>query len=291
LIRLHWAERLAPSEVDQVTELIEYAAAYDKEAEFSTPTAPPAAEGYVMDRHRPGRTYHLLVMPEPGNLLGAGLTPRALIAYLRAEVRDQCASAEYVVHPDARSLGVTTLLMERLALPGPDGWGRVDADRVYITAQGDHPAAARAADRFGARETHRMWMLVRHLDSGKPPTADLDDDGSDDPGLEVIPLEGAAGLAIGGFAVRDAAGGELLVYLVPHSEGLTGSISAGEPSAKASRLEVLLRRALGEVAAHGAVRATMQLPPEDRTRVAIARRLYFEHERSDVTYCLPLARW
>ncbi len=277
MIRLRWADHLTAEEVEHVTDLIGVAAAYDREAEFSTVSTPTAA-GQAADAG-PARVHHLLVTADVGELHEADFARRAYVAYLRVLVADRAGSVEYVVHPDSRSRGITTLLMERLRGGGPDSWRRIHADVVTIVAQGDHPAAQRAALRFGAAETERTWVLVRPLGEDAPPlTTASSAEARIDRGLAE---------ESGRFRVHGAVGVSIDVELVPHPHGLTGRIH-GDPLPPPEQMQPLLTCALEEVSARGAARATLTIPAED-PRVLVARYLYFEHERSDVSYLLRLS--
>jgi GNAT superfamily N-acetyltransferase len=277
MIRLRWTDYLTAEDVERVTDLIDFAAAYDREAEFSTVSTPTAAE-QAADAG-PVRVHHLLVTDDVGELQEVDFGPRALVAYLRVLVADRAGSVEYVVHPDSRSRGITTLLMERLRGDGPQSWRRIDAAVLTVVAQGDHPAAQRAALRFGAAETERTWVLVRPLGEDAPPLATA--------WSAEARIDRGSAEASGRFRVHGAGGVSVDVELVPHPDGLTGRIH-GDPLPPPEEMQSLLACALEEVSDRGAARATLTIPAED-PRVLVARHLYFEHERSDVSYRLWLS--
>jgi mycothiol synthase len=87
-----------------------------------------------------------------------------LIAYVHLAVDNGQGVARVVVHPDFRSRGVATMLVETLGLDtGGPGWLDSGAQSVTAWAWGHHPAAQRLARRFELTELARTWLLQRHL--------------------------------------------------------------------------------------------------------------------------------
>ncbi|MWA07571.1 hypothetical protein F8568_046100 [Actinomadura sp. LD22] len=142
MISTTWRGRLAQEELAEALELARVCAEYDQDAGFSQLT-PSAVRGE-------GR--HLLVrLDGPGD-------PLVGLLYL-----DERASGTIIVHPDHRSRGVATAVLESVEPAGAHGW-----------AEGHHPAAERLARRFRCVETARIWRSVRPLTGPHavdPPTA------------------------------------------------------------------------------------------------------------------------
>jgi mycothiol synthase len=85
-----------------------------------------------------------------------------LVAFLRLDVdRAGGAIAQMIVDRDYRSLGIGTLLVERLAEFAGPGFAGTGALEVTAWAHGGHPAADRMARRFGAAEGRSRWKLMR----------------------------------------------------------------------------------------------------------------------------------
>jgi mycothiol synthase len=89
-------------------------------------------------------------------------------AYLRIEPDPDGgpATVRYVVRPEFRSRGISTLLVEKIGLD-------LEASGLRVWARGDHPAAQRMARRFesaGIRTARREWQLLAPLrDAELPP--------------------------------------------------------------------------------------------------------------------------
>jgi mycothiol synthase len=166
-----------PPEVEaELRELLADAARFDTEAGF--PQLSPD------DPVEPG-TAQLLIRLLPDERCGrsAPHVP-SLAAYLRLEPLDGpdagTAEVSYVVRPEYRSRGITTLLVEKigLELAGPDGWLGSGASALRVWARGNHPAAQRLALRFrhhGIATAVRRWQLLaplrpdREVDPGAEP--------------------------------------------------------------------------------------------------------------------------
>jgi len=134
------------------------AAETDAEAGF---TSVSLAQSY------PDGTRQLVVRLLPDGRPGhEGSSPVA--AYLRIEPDPDGgpATARYVVRPEFRSRGISTLLVEKVGLD-------LEASGLRVWARGDHPAAQRMARRFesaGIRTARREWQLLAPLrDAELPP--------------------------------------------------------------------------------------------------------------------------
>jgi mycothiol synthase len=322
VITYAWRTELEPGEADEVDALIDEAAAYDEEAEFSTVIrvdSDPAA----------GSSSQLVVRMRPfdADEDDENSAQWPLVAYLRVDVssEDRLGMVQLVVKPEHRSLGVATLLFEKLGLPTWErhDWASTGATALQSWAHGDHPAAERMAMRFGAARVHEMWKLVRSLRES--------DDGDSDrvvpKGITVRPLdgsddamsveriekwssdaEGAAWVSPAGREHRLSSGDALLAIdgsgevlgVVRLDSGLhNGSprkaigtiltLSVGSANERGVVGRALLGAGLDHLRAVGVTRAQVYIDAYEETIVQLTRELSFEHDRSDVCY-LVLAR-
>jgi mycothiol synthase len=162
-----------PAVEAELREMLAEAADVDAEAGF--------AQLSLDDETGPG-TSRLLVWLLPDERAGRTV-PRAssLAAYLRVEPDDDgVGEIGYVVRPQYRSRGITTLLVEKigLELSGADGWQGTGARSLRVWARGNHPAALRMSLRFrryGITTALRQWQLLiplrpdREIDPGAAP--------------------------------------------------------------------------------------------------------------------------
>jgi mycothiol synthase len=94
---------------------------------------------------------------------GSADTP--LVAFLRLDVdRTGEAIAQMLVHRGYRSLGIGTLMLEKLSAYEGVGFAGTGALTITSWAHGSHPAADRMARRFGAAEGRSRWKLARGED-------------------------------------------------------------------------------------------------------------------------------
>ncbi|HWU33449.1 MAG TPA: GNAT family N-acetyltransferase, partial [Marmoricola sp.] len=162
MISFRWQGSLDRTELAEVEELLTAAVPYDAEAGFST--AEPRAEG-------DDQTRHLLVRMAPRGERGSSDLDRlpdvSVVAYLRLDMDDGQGALQFVVHPEFRSLGVGTLLFERLR--DESGWAEVSGlTSVHTWAHGAHPAADRMAKRLGASVTDAWFKTLRFLGGAEP---------------------------------------------------------------------------------------------------------------------------
>ncbi|MDV7175271.1 GNAT family N-acetyltransferase [Gordonia amicalis] len=161
MITYEWRPRLEGDELDEVIELVTTAAEYDDEAGFSH--IDPALVREVGDGTR---TVAHLPIKARRDLSPLEDVPMVIVAYLHLTVdADGLGTVSYVVHPDYRSRGITTLLVEEMGLDtgGPDGWDHTGAIALRCWAYSTHPASGRLTRRFGVPAVSRQWTLVRHL--------------------------------------------------------------------------------------------------------------------------------
>jgi mycothiol synthase len=160
LITCRWRTAFAPGEEREVGEMLAAAAEADAEAGF------PAVS---LGQPYPDGARHLVVRLLPDGRPGhEGSSPVA--AYLRVEPDPDGgpATVRYVVRPEFRSRGISTLLVEKIGLDlgAEGGWAGTGATALRVWARGDHPAAQRMARRFecaGVRTARRQWQLLAPL--------------------------------------------------------------------------------------------------------------------------------
>ncbi|MFI6313937.1 GNAT family N-acetyltransferase [Nocardia fusca] len=308
MISYRWRPELDAEELAQVTALIGAAAEYDAEAGFSTIDARVPAE-----RSRGGvRIAHLPIRARRDLSVHAD-APWATVAYLNLRVDPEGEGAvQFVVHPDYRSRGVATLLVEELGLDvvAPDGWCGTGARMLRAWAYGTHPATERLAARFGIAAVDRQWTLVRHLsgpwslplkevDAGiAVPASESADEWASAAEFEAAVLSRPcdATSASGStrvIAVGDSEGPAGLVRFevctVPYGEFRGGWIRIAAVASRARGRglgSALLTRALEEMRDAGAQVALIRADPVDERTVRVLRLLSFEQEETHTLFSI-----
>lgn len=304
MISYRWRPELDAEELAQITALIGDAAGYDAEAGFSTIDVSVPGEC----SHDDVRIAHLPIRARRDLSVHAD-APWLTVAYLNLRVDPEGEGVvRFVVHPDYRSRGVATLLVEGLGLDltAPDGWCGTGARRLRAWAYGTHPATERLAARFDIAAVDRRWTLVRHL-SG-PWALPL---GEADPGT---PESEAAGGWVAEFeaavlprpchappvsestrviAVRDGEGPAGLVCFEAHTvsyaefRGAWIRVAAVAPRVRGRGLgSALVTRALVEMRDAGAQVALIRVDPADERAVRVLRLLSFEQEETHTLFGL-----
>src|SRR4051794_26272327 len=113
---------------------------------------------------RPGRDRHVLVFVTPADVPdGAGPVAERLAGYGHLDPTDavQGSSAEVVVHPELRGLGVGRLLVGAVQELSPDG-------RLRLWAHGQQSAAAALARSMGYTSERELLQLRRSLRAALP---------------------------------------------------------------------------------------------------------------------------
>ncbi|WP_172651452.1 GNAT family N-acetyltransferase [Rhodococcus opacus] len=322
MISCQWCEELADDDRDEVLALVGAAAEYDDEAGFSR-----IEPRDVTARSRPGvRVAHLAVKARRG-LSAVDDVPLVVVAYLNIAVDDDGLGAvQFVVHPDCRSRGIATLLVEELGLDvdRPDGWRGTGARALRVWAFGTHPAAERLTRRFRISSVSRLWTLFRSLtgpfavpldpvplpagsvleaprglEAPESVTA-LDDvlgrSGIPAAQLEKLSESRARGTGSVVLASGDAGRPQGFVWLDPslhtHLDLRAAWIRALvlEKEARGGGLgAALLVRALEVLRDAGAQIALMRIDPDDDGAVRLCRLLSFEQE--DAHTCYQVGEW
>lgn len=299
MITYAWHDELGPDDGAEVAELLAEAAAYDAEAGFST--ARPAGDG----GERPDATRHLVVtMPPPGERESPfldRLPDVRVVAYLRLDVRDATGTVQLVVRPPFRSLGIATLLLERLR-DEPEGWSTVPGLRsLRGWAHGTHPAAERLSSRFGAVATRAVFKTLRPVGGSH----EVVGGGAREPArgepraLPEIVVDHDRALAPADAEARRRAGAPLCLADVPGEALLAtdpvhpGAVPALLALLRAEHQSVaearaLLEAALAEARAAGARVVQLYVDALDEDFVSAARLAGFEHDQSDFLYELAV---
>ncbi|WP_322974137.1 MULTISPECIES: GNAT family N-acetyltransferase [Gordonia] len=161
IISYSWTPQLEGDDLDQVLALVTAASEYDDEAGFAQiDPADVASVGTTGIR-----VLHLPIRARR-DLNPIDDVPLVVVAYLRLAIgAGGLAAVSYVVHPDYRSRGLTTLLVEQLGLDvdAAEGWDRTGASALRCWAYSTHPAAERLTRRFGVGAIAEQWGLARPL--------------------------------------------------------------------------------------------------------------------------------
>ncbi|MGA4790723.1 GNAT family N-acetyltransferase [Nocardia sp. AB354] len=322
MIDYTWCRRLGEQDRDEVTALVEAAARYDEEAGFSV--VPPRAVAAVSDEVR--SVWHLPIRARR-DLSARPDAPMVMVAYLNLTIdADGQGTVAYTVHPDYRSRGVTTLLVEELGLDvdGPDGWCNRGATALRCWAYGSHPASERLTRRFDIAPVARQWTMLRHLAGPfavpMEPVAlpggvtvdgpvDLTDDTVVAAAGEVLARQGLTAAQFDRFrsefaersgrmllASAGCARPAGLVWFDPrpirHLELRAAWVRAliVVPEIRGGGLgEALLTRALDELSTAGAQLVLMRIDPDDHGAVRLLRLLSFEQEEAHA--CYQIGQW
>lgn len=148
--RVETTDRLDETDLDAVTALVEAAADADG--------LHPLSEHVMLHLRFGGEGRHLLAFAE------ADGRPERLAAYAHLDPTDKVegASAEVVVHPDLRRLGLGRLLVHNLEQASPDG-------RLRLWAHGQLPGARALAASLGYERGRELWQMRRSLHAPLPP--------------------------------------------------------------------------------------------------------------------------
>ena len=294
MITYTWRAAFAPEEEHELGEMLAAAAVVDAEAGF------PAVS---LDQPYPDDASHLVVRLLPDGRMGHERSS-PVAAYLRVEPDPDGgrATVRYVVRPEFRSRGISTLLLERLGLDlrAEDGWAGTGASALHIWARGDHPAAQRMArrfERYGVRAARRQWQLLAPLRAADVPAA---------PALAPRPPAGAAERAAltalwqqcrGRDGPPDraevlVAGPELsgAVWYDPLADERTDYGAAGRivavlaaPGQQEIRAD-LVAAAMAGLRARGFRVAAIAVDAQDHALARSCRLLGFRHDRTDIEY-------
>lgn len=305
LISYEWHATLSDELRDTIGELTKASYLYDREAGFTDIPAPDAAD----DSNSGAR--HLVVY---SLLAESDDADRTLAAYLFVDKVDEQGVGDglFVVHPDVRSRGIATLLVEKLrADDSGEDWYGTGLSGLRMIVDGGHPAAERLAHRFGFPVTGERWLLIRMSRPGDPTVPAPERVGHFDV-VEVISPAAVTNGVVRAIRPRptDWSGRTLVErhYFVSGQdpdEGLVvrhGLDEDGRPD-QLARIEVgpavealgaesidaMFDLALGDVAARGARAVLADVLPADVAVVAVMRGKYFQHDQSNLTVSIDLS--
>ncbi len=172
MIKYEWRTSLSPDESAELSDLLGRAADYDAEPEYNRIDF--ADVDRAMSQSDSSLRHLLIWMLPHATAIGEPDQPERIAGLLRLRcLSDGSANARAVVDPRLRSIGIMTLLLERVGLDTtrPGGWLDTGAHTVRAWAQGNHPAAGRLSNRFLIPRTRRVWKLIRSLDAVEDATA------------------------------------------------------------------------------------------------------------------------
>ncbi|MGV0852741.1 hypothetical protein [Mycolicibacterium phlei] len=292
MIKYEWRTQLDAGEAAQLADLLERAAAYDAEPEYTTIDFRDVERTLTDSRVR-----HLLIWMLPyATELGGREHPERIAGLLRLVVEpDGTAHGAIVIDPRLRSIGITTLLLEQVGLDasGPDGWLGTGAHTIIAWAQGNHPATGRLGNRFLIPRTRRVWKLIRSTGSAEEAAAApvLEPIGTDaiDESLGWVDTTAPDEL----YALRESGRVAGVVAfdrrpVVSELFGECATITA--KSAAPSAQPVALRRLLDGAAAlareAGRTGLVVYVDSDDAAWVTACRLSGFQHDRTDVCFQL-----
>ncbi|MET4166486.1 MULTISPECIES: hypothetical protein [Gordonia] len=202
-----------------------------------------------------------------------------------------------VVDPDFRSTGVITAAFEALRHSRHCTSG-LDAD-IVACAFGSHPAALRAAARFGARTVAQRDVLVPHSPLRPPPAIGAD-------GIRPVPC----GTEIGGGDTHSVwqhfdTGPAPAVYAATRGAGTTAGYFTVEQGSETTRLTILgvrpgaepLAATLDDIIGAAAplvrdrdpAQIEVTAATDHRPLLEALRYAGFHHDRTDVAFALHIA--
>jgi mycothiol synthase len=292
MIKYEWRTSLSPGESAELCDLLGRAAEYDAEAEYNT------IDFADIDRamsQSDSSVRHLLIWMLPhGIAMGEPDQPERIAGLIRLECSpDGSATASAVIDPGLRSIGIMTLLLERVGLgtTRPGGWLDTGAHTVTAWAQGNHPAAGRLSDRFLIPRTRRVWKLIRTAGAVENATAapvlePIDDAAPADLGWVSAPPGGDDTYAlreagrIVGVAALD------LRAVVSEEFGRCATIVSAfaAPAADALQRRRLLDGAAALAHEAGMTGLVIHIDSGDPEMVHACRLAGFQHDRTDVRY-------
>jgi len=281
MIKYEWRTELSRVEADELSGLLARAAAYDAEPGYNTVEFDDVARS-LADSDSPDR--HLLIWMLPhATAMAEPNAPECIAGLLRlAGAATGRAEATAVIDPGLRSIGIMTLLLERVGLDtsAADGWLGTGAKTVTAWARGNHPASGRLSNRFLIPRTRRVWQLIRGVESEMDIAAPvLEPCGSTDGGPRYALRE--TGRVVGSVTlnrqpVQSEEFGDCAIV-----DGIEAP-----PSAPPGALRRLLDGAVAVAAEAGLSGAVIHVDSGDARLVNAARLAGFHHDRTDVRYQL-----
>jgi N-acetylglutamate synthase-like GNAT family acetyltransferase len=299
MIKYEWRSTLSPAESAELADLLQRAAAYDAEPEYSTIEFADVEQ--AMARADPAVRHLVIWMLPHATAMGERDEPERIAGLLRLVFTSRhAADATVVIDPCLRSKGIITLLLEQVGLDttAPNGWIGTGAHAVTAWARGNHPAAGRLSIRFLIPRTRRVWKLIRSTESAEGATAA--------PVLEPIrsaalnDLGWASPLARGVaevLALREAGRVVGVAALNPHAvksqefgRCATVEHALAAPTANAGSRRRLLDGAAAAAREAGLSGVIVYVDSDDSDLVNACRLAGFQHDRTDVRFQLGGSR-
>ncbi|WP_051192774.1 GNAT family N-acetyltransferase [Nocardia jiangxiensis] len=322
MIDYTWCRRLGEQDRAEATALVEAAARYDEEAGFSVVSAREVESVSTAERS----VWHLPIKARRGLSVRAD-APLVMVGYLHLSIDPQGqGTVRYTVHPDYRSRGVTTLLVEELGLDvgGADGWCGRGATSLRCWAYGSHPASERLTRRFSIAPIARLWTMARHLagpfavplaPAGFPGgmsiegPVDLTDDAVVSKVRDVLARQGLTQAQFEQFRAEFGERTGQVVIAAAGSDQPAGAVWFDPRPTRYLELRAawvralivvpeirggglgaaLITRAMHELAAAGTQVVLMRIDPDDHSAVRLARLLSFEQEEAHA--CHQIGEW
>ena len=292
MIKYEWRSALTPAETTELSDMLSRAASYDAEPEYPTIQIADVLES-MADPDSGARHLVLWMLPY-ATLLNEHDRPEQIAGLLRLVLGpDGAAEATLVIEPRLRSIGITTLLIERVGLDtaAPEGWLGTGARQITSWAQGNHPAAGRLSDRFLIPRTRRIWKLIGPATpalAGAAPVVETIT------AAEVSALGWAGGLGTAALhAVRsgDQIIGVARIDIDPVESEEFGSCATltgyrVPPAAPAAHRRDLLTATADIAHRVGRTGVIIYVDSDDRDWVNACRLSGFQHDRTDVRFQL-----
>jgi hypothetical protein len=292
MIKYEWRTSLSPGESAELSDLLERAAHYDAEPEYSRIDFADVERSMSQSD---SSVHHLVIWMLPyATAMGEPDQPDRIAGLLRLRcLPDGQAQASAVIDPRLRSIGIMTLLLERIGLDTapPGGWLDTGAHTVAAWAQGNHPAAGRISNRFLIPRTRRVWKLIRSTDVIEDATAAPVLEPVDDATLGDLSWVPAPSGSDHSYALREAgriAGVATLDLRAVTSEefGRCATIVSAfaAPAAGPPQRRSLLDGAAAIVHDAGMTGVIVHVDSDDTGMVNACRLAGFQHDRTDVRY-------
>ncbi len=292
MIKYEWRTSLSPDESAELSDLLGRAAEYDAEPEY---TRIDFDDVNCAMSQSDSLVRHLLIWMLPhATALGEPDQPERIAGLVRLHfLADGSATASTVIDPRLRSIGIMTLLLERVGLDTarPGGWLDTGAHTVIAWAQGNHPAAGRLSNRFLIPRTRRVWKLIRSTDAVEDATAAPVLEPIDDAALADLGWVPAPHGSDHSYALREA--GRIVgvaamdLRAVASDEfGRCATITSAfaAPAADAPQRRRLLDGAAALAHEGGMTGVITNVDSDDTDKVNSCRLAGFQHDRTDVRY-------
>jgi N-acetylglutamate synthase-like GNAT family acetyltransferase len=294
VIKYEWRTSLSPTESAELADMLQRAAAYDAEPEYSTIDFADVEEAMSQTN---SSVRHLLIWMLPhATAMGEADEPERIAGLLRlTPLSEGAAEATTVIDPRLRSIGITTLLLEQVGVDAtcPDGWMGTGLHTVTAWARGNHPATGRLSNRFLIPRTRRVWKLIRSTRSVEEATAapvlePIDDSACDELGWAptMAGSDEVCALREGGRVVGVATLELRAVDSAEFGRCATVKRAIAAPNADVGCQTRLLDGAAAAAHEAGLSGVIVYVDSDNGNLVNASRLAGFQHDRTDVRYQL-----